>query len=101
MARRGIDISAHRAREVTRDLARGASLILVMEAAHANIVKRLLPWGADKPRLISEFGPEEPAGDIQDPFGDPVESYEACIRTLRPCIEGVLSWLQSSVFDNG
>ncbi len=97
MARLGIDISPHRARVITRDIARSADLILVMEAVHAAIVKRLLSWGAGKPRLISEFDAQKPADDIQDPFGDPLGAYEQCIRTLSPCIQGVLAHIENAV----
>jgi protein-tyrosine-phosphatase len=96
MARIGIDISGHRARQITRDIARSSDLILVMEAAHESIVKRFLRWGGSKPRMISEFDPETPVHDIEDPYGGPLEAYQDCIRTLRPCIKGVLLWLGSN-----
>ena len=97
MARMGIDISGHRARQIDRDLARDSDLILVMEAAHGRFVKRLLGWGASKPRMISEFDPQTPLQDIQDPYGEPLDAYQDCIRTLRPCIKGVLLWLASTI----
>lgn len=97
MARMGIDIRGHRARQITRDIARSSNLILVMEAAHESIVKRFLGWGGIKPRMISEFDPETPVHDIEDPYGAPLEAYQDCIRTLRPCIKGVLLWLESDI----
>jgi len=97
MARIGIDISGHRARQITRDSARGADLILVMEAVQADIVKKLLGWGGSKPRMISEFDSETPVSDIDDPYGAPLEAYQDCIQTLRPCIKGVLLWLGSTI----
>jgi protein-tyrosine-phosphatase len=68
-----------------------------MEAAHGRFVKRLLGWGASKPRMISEFDPQTPLQDIQDPYGEPLDAYQDCIRTLRPCIKGVLLWLASTI----
>jgi len=97
MARIGIDISDHRARQITRDIARGTDLILVMEAVQADIVKRLLRWGGNKPRMISEFDSETPVSDIKDPYGDPLEAYQDCIQTLRPCINGLLLWLGKNI----
>lgn len=93
MADTGIDIGNHRARQITRDMARAADLILVMEATHCSIVKRLLGWNRSKPRRISEFHPDKTLEDIADPFGAPLEAYRDCIRILRPCIEGVRNWL--------
>lgn len=93
MARIGIDISAHRARQITREMARGADLILVMEAAHGGIVKKLLGWNRSTPRMLGEFHPQRSLEDISDPYGAPLEAYQDCIRTLQPCIEGVVLWL--------
>jgi protein-tyrosine phosphatase len=93
MAELGIDIGDHRARQITKDIARGSDLILVMEAAHCNIVKKLLGWNRSKPRRIGEFHPESPLEDIADPYGAPLEAYRDCIRILRPCVEGVRLWL--------
>jgi protein-tyrosine phosphatase len=93
MSRTGIDIGTHRARQITREMARGADLILVMEAAHVSTVKKLLGWSRSKPRMIGDFHPQGPLEDIADPYGAPLEAYLDCIRTLRPCIEGVLLWL--------
>jgi protein-tyrosine-phosphatase len=97
MARIGINISDHRARQVTREMARATDLILVMEAAHAGIVKRISGWGGKKPRMITEFDSEKPVSDIEDPYGAPLQAYQDCIQTLRPCIEGVLLWLGSNI----
>jgi protein-tyrosine-phosphatase len=97
MSNIGIDISDHRARQITREMARGSDLILVMEANHGDIVKRLLGWSRNKPRMIGEFHPQHPLGDIADPYGRPLEAYQVCIQTLQPCIEGVRQWLVDSI----
>ena len=93
MARIGIDIKAHRARQITREIARGSDLILTMEAAHSQHIKGLLKWRQNPPRRISEFNPQVPAHDIADPYGGPIEAFEECIQTLRPCIKSVILWL--------
>ncbi len=93
MAEIGIDISSHRARQIDRNIARNSDLILTMEQAHVKAVKRLTRWRQDPPRLISEFDPLTPSHEIEDPYGDPLEAYRECIRTLRPCINGVILWL--------
>jgi protein-tyrosine-phosphatase len=97
MARLGIDISDHRARQITREIARSADLILVMETAHVGLVKRLLNWGKKGPRLIGEFEQQTDAGEIADPYGQPPQAYAQCIQTLRPCIKGVILWLGTNL----
>ena len=97
MAGLGIDIGNHRARQLTRSIARDADLILVMEAFHLGQVKRFLGWGQNKPRMISEFDSDTPVQDIQDPYGEPLAAYQTCIKTLRPCIRGVILWLGSNL----
>jgi protein-tyrosine phosphatase len=93
----GIDIRHHRARQVTREIARGSGLILTMEAAHVRKVSRLLGWRHSKPIMISEFNMQIPAHDIDDPYGGPLPAYEDCIHTLRPCIKGVIFWLGNNL----
>ena len=88
----GINIAGHRARQITRSIARESDLILTMETEHNRRVKGFLRWG-DHPRRISEFNEQEPIHDIADPYGGPVQAFEQCIRTLRPCIKGVIMWL--------
>jgi protein-tyrosine-phosphatase len=97
MSEIGIDIGYHRARQITREMARGSDLILVMEANQADIVKRLLGWNRNKPRRISEFHPRYLLGDIADPYGRPLEAYKVCIQSLQPCIEGVRQWLSGNI----
>lgn len=95
MNRIGIDITGHRARQITREIAHGSDLILTMEAAHSQHVKGLLKLQQNPPQRISEFNPKVPPQDIADPYGGPVEAFEECLRTLQPCINGVISWLEN------
>ena len=93
----GIDISEHRARQITKDIARGADLILTMEATHSKRVKSLLGWRHNKPRMISEFNPHRPIHDIADPYGGQLQDYKKCIETLNPCIDELIQWLKNKI----
>ncbi len=97
MAQLGIDIRGHRARQITREIARKADLVLTMETAHSVVLQRLRGWGQAKPRRISEFNTNTPTHDIEDPYGGPLEAYEKCILTLRPCIKEVILYLGNSI----
>jgi protein-tyrosine phosphatase len=93
MGRIGIDITAHRARQITKSIARQSDLILTMEAAHSQYVDTLLKRQQKPTRMISEFNHGVPNDDIADPHGGTVEDFEQCLWTLRPCIKGVILWL--------
>jgi protein-tyrosine phosphatase len=95
MAQWGIDISAHRARLLTRELIRQADLILAMETAHLEAVRGLSFFGRPNAKLLTQFGPPGMAPEIADPYGRPLEAYIACLKTLHPCIKGVIRWLVS------
>ncbi len=97
IANMGIDIRNHRARQLTRTIANSADLILGMEKAHLSLIKRTLGWRQPKPRLLSEFDPQSNHRDIQDPYGRPLEAYEECLQTLRPCIKGLILWLGNTI----
>ena len=97
MARLGVDISHHRGRQLTREIGKSADLILTMEASHIDFIKHMLAWRRVKPRLITEFDHQSPTIDVQDPYGEPLPAYQDCLRTLRPCIKGVILWLGNNI----
>ncbi len=93
MARAGIDIRSHRARQITSDLVRSADLVLTMEQAHMQFVRQMLFWNKARVKLLSSFDPVCEVVDIPDPYGKPPEAYQACLEIMRPCIDLVISEL--------
>jgi protein-tyrosine phosphatase len=96
MAQWGVDIGGHRARQVSRDMLSRADLTLAMEKSHVQVLRKMLLWKKPPIRLLSEFNPQNSprdAPDIEDPYGGPLAQYQACLRTLRPCIDGLVDWL--------
>ncbi len=82
-AAEGYDLSGHRARLVTPDMARQADLVIVMSASHRTTLE-----AAGVPReqvhVVSEWPePGEPGLRVFDPFGASFEAYEECWRRLR------------------
>ena len=82
MKRRGIDISSHRAAQVTPDDIKAADRIYTMTEGHAVILKEAFPEAADK---ISVLGK-----GISDPFGADLETYERCADEICGYIENLL-----------
>jgi protein-tyrosine phosphatase len=85
MARRGIDISGHRAHNLTQADVEEAALILVMASEHAKPIETLLPQHKPKIRLLSEM--EGRHYDIPDPGGGPLHEYLQCADELEDLIE--------------
>jgi protein-tyrosine phosphatase len=81
----GIDIRAHRAVQLTRQLASQSELILTMTAAQAGHLEALYP--SLRGRIFAIRGFDDV--DIDDPIGMPVRAFRACRDTLA---DGVEHW---------
>jgi tRNA threonylcarbamoyl adenosine modification protein (Sua5/YciO/YrdC/YwlC family) len=90
LARRGIDLRAHRSTPLTPELLAWADTTYVMTRAHRTWVENLHPPSAARTRL---FDPE--GRDIPDPYGGDTADYEACAealdRALRPAVERAIA----------
>lgn len=69
---RGIDATAHRARQLSAQLVKEATRIYVMTAAHREAILRVLPEAAEKITVIG----------IPDPYGMDLAAYEACLDAI-------------------
>lgn len=92
MTREGIDISAHRARPVTKEMIEGSDLILGMEPVHIERILDIAPEAGGKAHLLMEYAYGREAGAnmslwIVDPIGKPKEVYESVLMTLKEAIE--------------
>jgi protein-tyrosine-phosphatase len=85
LAGRDIDISDHRAREVTRQAVEAADLILCMEAGHAEALRVEFPEAAERIFLLSEMAGEKE--DVKDPYGGPHHGYVKMVDELSELIE--------------
>jgi len=85
MARRGIDISGHRAHSLTQADVDAADLILAMASEHVEAIETLLPQYKPKIHLLSETAGRH--DDIADPMGGPLYEYLQCADELEDLIE--------------
>jgi protein-tyrosine-phosphatase len=92
----GLDLSEHRARMLTRDIARGADLILVMSGQH---LARVAELGCeDKAHLLGVYaGREEGRSEVSDPYGADLASYRNTFAELQELIGGVVSRVAGTV----
>lgn len=84
----GLDLSQHRARLLTPDLARGADLVLAMSVQQRD---RAAALGAgERAHTLGEFAGVSGAGaEVQDPFGSDLEAYRSTYRQLETLVGAV------------
>jgi len=85
MARRGIDLHAHRSRSVTRELLDEADLVLAMTRDHAEALRAAFPERAPRVCLLSEMIGKE--YDVGDPYGGTRLEYTHTAKELEQLIE--------------
>ncbi len=88
MAERGIDISAHRARDIDAERVAAANLILVMTEAHREALLAEFPEARAKTYLLSEMIDQH--FDIADPYGSSKAHFAYCAEDLAGIIESGL-----------
>jgi protein-tyrosine-phosphatase len=85
----GLDLSDHRARQLTADLVAGADLVLGMGAQHVERVVQL--GGAGKTHLLGAYaGAPDDSAEVADPFGGTLEEYRATYDRLAALLEAAL-----------
>lgn len=89
LAEMGIEISDHRATQLTPELIAEADLILTMTEGHRRQVLNMAPEAQDKVFTLSSYAGV--AGDIADPFGQPLEVYKHCAEELQSLIRLALA----------
>jgi protein-tyrosine-phosphatase len=89
----GIDLSAHRARRLTRDLVQQADLILTMSRGHLERVEAL--GGKGKAHLLGEFaGKAGAAAEVPDPMGGELDGYRAAYDQISELVRLAVARLQ-------
>ena len=85
MQERGLDITEHRARQITPDMVHAADLVLVMEAGHKRAIDANETAARAKIFRLGEWQDK----DIEDPYRQPRETFE---RALADIDKGVAEW---------
>ena len=87
MNERGIDISAHRARQIDKEMISTAELILVMETGHKRAIDVQDPTARGKIYRLGEWQDI----DIPDPHRKPREAFEEALALIE---QGVSDWAE-------
>jgi len=80
MARRGLDIRAHRTQPLTVELIHRAQRIYVMSPEHRQAVVDLVPSAARRVELL------DPQRPVADPFGGSSEDYRRCAEQIERAV---------------
>ena len=86
MAERGIDLGAHRARQLTADLAREFELILTMEQGHVGAVEQIAPAARGKVFRLGKWSNFE----IPDPYRLPRAEFERALELIDRGVDDVV-----------
>ena len=87
MAERGLDISSHRARQLTPELLHAADLILVMESGHKKAIEADDATARGKVFRLGEWRETE----IDDPFQ---KSKAAFVEALVEIDASIADWVE-------
>lgn len=78
LGERGLDISSHRARQLTAAMVEGVDLVVVMEQRHVVDVEALTPAARGRVHLLGRFGRFE----IPDPYRRPRAAFEEALALI-------------------
>lgn len=86
---RGLDLSSHRARLLTRELVEGADLILTMARHHRARVDEL--GGEGRVFVLGEYaGREGDGAEVSDPFGGDLDVYRDTCSELEALLQAAV-----------
>ena len=76
---RGLDLSRHRARQLTAEILRGFELVLVMEERHERAVHQLVPGSRGRVHRVGKFG----GFDVPDPYRRERAEFERALALIE------------------
>src|SRR5690606_1471035 len=86
--RQGLDLSSHRARQITQAMCADADLILVMESGHQRELSARYPLARGKIRCLGETQEGGPF-EVADPYRRPPEAFEQAHAAIQ---RGIDNW---------
>lgn len=84
MKKYDVDLSDHRAKQITPELIEKSDVILTMTAAQKMLLAEV---AADKTYTLCEYAGTE--GDIADPFGGDLEEYEEVAQMIYFALQSI------------
>jgi protein-tyrosine phosphatase len=86
MHERGIDITRHRAQQISRALCTQADMVIVMDSEQRERLENIYPQARGRVFRIGEFSKT----DIPDPYRQPEKAFRQALSLID---EGIAQWL--------
>jgi protein-tyrosine phosphatase len=95
---RGLDLSRHSSRPLTRMMVERATHIFGMSGSHLLGLEDDFPGASDKAYLVSEFCADDRLRgmDVADPFGMPHSAYLEVLEQLDKMLPSVLAYIEQT-----
>ena len=95
----GLSIEKHKAKQIDKELADWADLILTMEAAQVEQIEAMFPEAEPKTHTLKgyaagELGYPGPGYDVSDPYGEDLDVYRECARQIQHYIRQIITKLE-------
>jgi protein-tyrosine phosphatase len=87
MSQRGIDITAHRARQITRQMCLDADLVIVMEREQRQRLENTYPEACGRVFRLGEYMDS----DVPDPYRKPISAFRTALSIIE---DGLGQWVQ-------
>jgi protein-tyrosine phosphatase len=87
MSEIGLDLTEHRAQQLSPAMLEAADLVLVMEEYHRQRIGKMAPAAAAKTRLLLSYAGREER--VEDPIGFSVDCYRLTRDLMKPALEQV------------
>lgn len=84
----GLDLSAHKARQLDSALVAESELVLVMDNSHLNWINQQYPHARGRVFLLGHW---RDGAEVPDPYGHSLASFRKAYELLRPFAQ---SWVQ-------
>lgn len=95
MQEKGIDVSAHRSRKLTKLMIDSSDLIVVMTTFQSQQIKLLYSHSWEKVFLLKSFNACSQQEDIPDPIGMPVSIYRKTRDEIEKSLKNLLVYLKT------
>ena len=94
--KRGVDISAQKARQVTSDDFKKFDYVLAMDAANLRILNELCPSDlASRISLFLDYAPSLERREVPDPYHGGGRGFELVLDLIEAASDGLLSHIRS------